>query len=201
MGSDFGVSGGPQLGRNCRLTFASFAILSSFGLTPSSVSTSALGGTTGAIAADDPPSVREVVITTAILDPDPQAGMKSTQRIFVDFEHHMVRSEYETGTTEFFGVVLSSVRDHFRIENVSFAGDEVRFRAVGETASGVRVLPNINYRFDIRMNRDATEGDVTGCHDGYPSYEVRFGHTLIYWFKHKPIRLLNLFGECDQSVD
>ena len=157
-------------------------------------------GASASPASDEAPSVREVVITTAILDPDPQAGMKSTQRIFVDFERRVVTDAYETGTTEFFGVVLASVRNRFRIENVSFSGDEVRFRAVGETASGVRVLPNINYRFDIRMNRDATEGDVTGCHDGYPSYEVRFGRIMIYWFKHRPIRLLNLFGDCDQSV-
>ena len=189
-----------MLGHASRLVFISFAIIFYLVAESSRVSRSTADSATALIAADDPPSVKEVVITTAILDPDPLAGMKSTQRIFVDFERRVVIGEYETGTTEFFGVFLESVRNRFRIENVSFSGDEVRFRAVGETASGVRVLPNINYRFDIRMNRDATQGDVTGCHDGYPSYEVRFGHTLIYWFKHRPIRLLNLFGNCDQPV-
>jgi hypothetical protein len=151
-----------------------------------------------AVAQSD--SVSTVKIVTAILAPDPQSGMKSTQTVTVDFKNQRVTSEYKTGTTEFFGVALSSVADNFKIKSYNFLpGQKVRLNIVGETASGVGVLPHIDYDFIIEVSADGTS-KLSGCHDGYPAYTVHVNNTKKYDFKHKPMNLLNLFGSCDIKI-
>ncbi len=145
-------------------------------------------------------TTQNLVIVTQILPPDPQAGMKSTHTIRIDFDNRSVSEAFTTGTTDFFGVSLASVRDRFRVSGVTFpSANEVHFEVSGETASGVRVLPNINYRFDVQARRDG-RAQVTGCHDGYPAYTVTYRGSQAYHFPHQPINLLNLFGKCDVVV-
>lgn len=50
-----------------------------------------------------------IEIETRILNMDPQPGMKSLHTIIVDFKNKTVKSSFKTGTTDFFGVKLSSV--------------------------------------------------------------------------------------------
>lgn len=157
---------------------------------------------------DEPPSLvaqtspahQDIVIVTEIRAPDPQAGMKSTHWVRIDFERRTITDDYTTGTTDFFGVSLPSIRNNFRVTNTQFGTNQVRFRVTGETASGVGIVPNINYRFDVQLNRNG-QSTITGCHDGYPAYEIRYRHVMLYWFKHKPINVLNLFGTCDITVN
>jgi Protein of unknown function (DUF3238) len=144
-------------------------------------------------AADD---TVQVVIETRILDGDPQAGMKSRQVIQVDFVNKRVKDTFETGTTDFFGVKLSSVRDKFLISEVNFSDGTVTFRAAGETASGVRALPSIDYNLLLTVNADGST-KISGCHDGYPAYSVNVDAKTIYTFKHKSVQLIKLFGSCD----
>lgn len=141
-----------------------------------------------------------VVILTEILSPDPQAGVKSRHNIKFDFAAKKHESSFETGTTSFFGVALSSVRDNFQVKNVNFTDpSKVTFLAVGETASGVGIVPNINYEltFELSQNGDTK---ITGCHDGYPAYTVTVDQVEKYSFKHQSIQVLNLFGTCDIVV-
>ena len=141
-------------------------------------------------------STIQVVIETRILDGDPKAGMKSKHVIQVDFSGKQVLDTYETGTTDFFGVDLKSIRDKFIISDVTFNDGSVTFKAVGETASGVVALPSIDYNFLLTVSEDGS-AKVTGCHDGYPAYSVLVESKPIYTFKHKSVQLLNLFGSCD----
>lgn len=152
------------------------------------------------LVAQTSPAHQDMVIVTEIRAPDPQAGMKSTHRVRIDFERRTITEDYTTGTTDFFGVSLPSIRNNFRVSNTQFGTNQVRFRVTGETASGVGVVPNINYRFDVQLNRSG-QSTITGCHDGYPAYEIRYRHVMLYWFKHKPINVLNLFGTCDVAVN
>lgn len=138
----------------------------------------------------------EGLVETRILDFDPQNGVKSQHFFFIDFEDQKVTSSYETGTTDFFGVKLDSVRDNFTITNVRFQGDDVSFTITGTTATGVGVVPNIDYKFVIYTNKSG-KGTVEGCHDGYPAYLIQFNGNNIYRFNHKPKNILNLFGSCD----
>lgn len=146
-------------------------------------------------------TVVPLVIETAIIAPDPQAGMKSRQTITIDFGNRTVAQKFETGTTDFFGVSLSSARDRFIFKDVVFPRPGVTtFKVEGETASGVRVMPNINYEFAVEARSNGTVS-VKGCHDGYPAYTVRYGGREIYSFRHQPRNLIELFGTCDIEVD
>lgn len=141
----------------------------------------------------------QVVIETRILDGDPQAGMKSRHVVHISFDEQKVRETFETGTTKVFGVELSSVRNNFMVSNIAFSSESVSFSVKGETASGVGVVPNINYEFAMTVKRDGT-ATVSGCHDGYPAYSITVNGKQVYSFKHKSLHLLNLFGSCDIKI-
>jgi hypothetical protein len=145
----------------------------------------------------DPP-VR-LVIETAILSPDPQAGMKSRQTLLIDFAERRIGNDFQTGTTNVLGSPRGSVRDNFRVTDVRFVGDRVVLTAVGETASGVRVMPNINYSFELTVQRTGAVR-VTGCHDAYPAYSITANGETVYSFRHRPWNLIALFGACDVRI-
>lgn len=149
-------------------------------------------------------------IETRILDFDPQPGMKSIQTVDVLLDTKKkkstlkIKSSFETGVTEFGGIKLKSVRDNFTADFVPLQIEHyVRIKIEGETASGVRVLPNINYKFDLYYNLYSNSAFISGCHDGYPAYKISIGHgsekanETLYNFKHKPKEVLKLFGSCD----
>ena len=141
-------------------------------------------------------STVQVVIESAILEPDFQPGMKSRHVVQVDFAGQKVIDVAETGVTELLGTQWNSIRDNFRVLDVSFNGDKASFVAKGETASAVQFLPNINYTFQITVWRDGT-AVIRGCHDGYPGYRVTVEGEDQYFFAHEPKDLVRLVGECD----
>lgn len=142
----------------------------------------------------------EGLIETRILDFDPQSGVKSQHFFFIDFEKKSVTDSYETGVTEFFGIDLASIRDNFSISEINFKDDIVTFIVKGTTASGVGFIPNIDYKFKLKVNKNG-EGSIVGCHDGYPAYLIQFNGKNIYEFKHEPKEVLKLFGSCDIEVN
>jgi hypothetical protein len=166
------------------------------GFLVTSVFLSGVAVTSGDDAADN---TVQVVIETRILDLDPQAGLKSRHVIQINFAKKQIRDVFETGTTSFFGIELSSVRDKFSTSEINFTDKSVRFRASGETATGVRVVPNIDYNFVFTVKSDGT-AKVSGCHDGYPAYSVTVEAKTLYEFKHKSVDLMKLFGSCDVSM-
>ncbi len=137
-----------------------------------------------------------VVIESRILEPDPQAGVKVRHLLEVDFDRQNIEDFYETGTTDFFGVDLDSVRDNFTVLKIHFSGDVAWFEVRGETASGVAVLPNVNYRLNFEVARSG-EAKISGCHDGYPAYRIVVDGVEQYAYQHQPLDLLSLLGECD----
>lgn len=147
-------------------------------------------------------------IETRILDFDPQAGMKSRQTITV-MERDRVESSYVTGKTSVGPVDVGSVRNRFEVKDVRVGSDRasptLQLTAIGQTASAVTILPNINYRFSFLFSERGLR--VTGCHDGYPAYRVTVrttrpgsGTVTVYKFTHKRIDLVKLFGTCDVKV-
>lgn len=140
-----------------------------------------------------------VNIVTHILAGDPQAGMKSTQTVVVDFDKKKVTQTFSTGVTNV-GFDIGSVRDNFVVENEDFSAvGRVGFTVRGQTASGVMFMPNINYEFHVALT-PAGKGALEGCHDGYPAYSIDVDGKKVYDFAHKKIDLIKLFGACDVLV-
>ncbi|MDF1671584.1 MAG: hypothetical protein P1U83_18460 [Roseovarius sp.] len=169
-----------------------------------------------------------VEVETRILPTDLFPGMKSRHPITINFDNETVEQiNPQTGVTDFkelgnavgmdltelekylldsFGIDLEaeSIRDTFEVREVSFDGDVVHFAAIGETASAVQVLPNINYRFEFSVTRDG-RANVAGCHDGYPAYSVTVGGETQYAYRHLPdggfgYEIGRLVGSCDIRV-
>ena len=146
----------------------------------------------------------QVSIETEILPFDTQSGLKSKQTLSIDFNRKSITPKFETGVTNFNipGVTdtdilkLRSVRDNFNVRNVSFSKDKVSFIATGETASGIRLLPNINYNFEFTIWKDG-RSIVRGCHDGYPAYRIMISGEERYFYEHAPKDVVKLIGECD----
>lgn len=140
-----------------------------------------------------------VEIVTRINAPDPQAGMKSTQTLTIDFDNKKVTQAFKTGVTTLVGVDLASVRDKFLVENVEFTSApsvRVGMTVRGQTASGVLFMPNIDYKFQLAVT-PVGNGAISGCHDGYPAYIVKVGSKTVYERQHLAIHVTNLLGTCD----
>lgn len=152
--------------------------------------------------------VAKIVFETRILSFDPFPGMKSTHTVILNQADNKIifSDSYETGATDFYGVKLSSVRDNFKISNTSYNIDQEQagFKVAGETASGVGVVPHIDYSFDVQIKDERIH--LKGCHDGYPAYTVTLivpgeSPVTVYDFKHKPMQVFSLFGDCDIQVN
>ena len=137
----------------------------------------------------------ELTIETRILPFDPVDGMKSRQTLLIDFDRKHISNRHETGST--YGI--PSTRDTFEVKDIRFSGSKAQFTVLGETGSGVQVIPNINYKFKLEVDSNGSAALIGGCHDGYPAYKIEVGRRTLYEFRHKPIRLYRLFGDCDVS--
>lgn len=138
------------------------------------------------------------LIRTEILPFDPQAGMKSEQTLEIDFSTRAVRSTFRTGNTHLGPIKLGAVRSKFSVTGVVFSAASVRFTAIGTTATGVLVLPNIDYSMRFEVTPAGT-GWVDGTHDGYPAYTIAKGSSVIYSYRHRPMQIWRLAGNADVS--
>lgn len=108
-----------------------------------------------------------------------QVGQKSLQRLTIDFERKTIDNQYLTGTTKLCRLEVSSIRDSFKLIKPRFTDAGVAmFSVSGETASGVHVMPNINYGFNFEVSQD--EIKFSGAHDGYPSYNISVDGKSVY---------------------
>ena len=139
------------------------------------------------------------LVRTEILPFDPQPGMKSEQTFEVDFTSRTVRSSFRTGHTHIGPITLSSARNKFSVSSVVFSSAGAVFTATGSTASGVLVLPNIDYSVRFQVTPAGT-GWIEGEHDGYPAYTVLKGATIIYKYSHKPMQIWKLAGISDIKI-
>ena len=127
----------------------------------------------------------------------PQVGQKSLQRITVDFTARTVTSSFMTGKTSVLFQDLSSARDSFKLIAPRFNSTGGAFFEVrGQTASGVRFMPDIDYAFSF----EASPHEVTfsGAHDGYPSYKIDVGGKPAY--DYVQVNMRQLLGTADIVV-
>lgn len=139
----------------------------------------------------------QITIVAEIRPPDAQAGEKLRQVLQVDSKNKIVTAKVMTGTTELLGATLTSARNG-TTSSANFSGNVVTITAIGQTASGVYIVPDIDYKLEIKIDLIQRKGIVSGCHDGYPSYTIRVGSTVVYDFKQTSITALA--GSCDTNV-
>jgi hypothetical protein len=129
-----------------------------------------------------------------------QEGEKSRQRLTFDFDSQSVSGDVETGHTTIAGFDLQSVRNAFTVTGQSFSNGEGAATAKGQTASYVRVMPDIDYEFTVRVNESERKIWVSGCHNEYPSYRILVNGTQVYDREQTGGALLGLLGTCDIRV-
>lgn len=126
-----------------------------------------------------------------------QVGRKSLQRITVDFLRRTVSNQFLTGTTKILRLELESIRDSFQLIRPRFTSrGTALFSVSGETASSVRIMPNINYQFDFEVSQ--AEVKFSGSHDGYPSYNIAVNGASAYDYIQG--NLWQLAGTSDVTV-
>jgi hypothetical protein len=127
-----------------------------------------------------------------------QVGQKSLHTLLVDFDKKQITSSYSTGITHVLGVPLKSTRDKFEVSSVRFRDSLASCRALGQTASGVKFMPDIDYDLYISLAIKPRIIAITGSHDGYPSYNVSVNGKSVYDFVQQDISQLR--GPMDQQV-
>ena len=144
----------------------------------------------------------KVEIVTEIRDKPgaTQVGEKSRQTLTIDTAAKTVASEWKTGKTVVAGQEITSVRNKFEAQlaraNAPFT---IAVKATGSTASGVGILPNIDYSLTLSFDTAKHTIGVVGSHDGYPSYTILVGTKKVY--DHEQGNLSELVGDGDVTVD
>ena len=129
----------------------------------------------------------EVRVRTAIDPPSAQAGMKSEHAVRIDLDTGTVLSapSVATGITDIGIADLPAARSAFSHSSIRTPDGTVTLTLNGTTASGIQVMPDIDYRFTLTFSPDGT-WTLAGNHDGYPSYDVWMSkdEAPIYRFDH-----------------
>jgi hypothetical protein len=145
-----------------------------------------------------------VEIVTAIRNVSPlsfEVGEKSRQKITINYADSSMKTQFTTGTTSVVGIDLSSVRNDFHISGQGFAGNVASVTATGETASGARIMPNINYTFTLKINKAQSKAWLSGCHNEFPSYTVMVNGKQVYDRTQTGTAVIGLLGTCDIVVN
>ena len=128
-----------------------------------------------------------------------QVGQKSLQTITVDFNTRKITQVYTTGKTTIGPLSMGSIRDDFKLLLPKFGpAGNAGFSVKGETASAVRVMPNINYEFTVLLTLSPRMVTFTGSHDGYPSYNIAVNGKSVYDCVQGHVG--QLLGESDVTV-
>ena len=126
----------------------------------------------------------------------PQVGRKSLQTLSIDFGAREIAHTYSTGTTHVGFWELDSTRDNFFLNTKAWpGGTSVLFYVSGQTASGVKIMPNINYEFEIRLSLRPAIVSLNCRHDGFPSYNVAVNGSTVY--DHVQQNIWQLMGDSD----
>jgi hypothetical protein len=140
----------------------------------------------------------KIEFITEIRPPHIQSGIKSHQTISLDLASDTAKAEVTTGVTEVIpGWSWGSVRDKFELTNVSFGRPQIRFTTQGQTASALLVMPDIDYKFSVILNRDQKKYWISGCHNRFPSYRILINSKSVYDHAQVGNAFTGLFGVCD----
>ena len=133
-----------------------------------------------------------------------QVGEKSRQTVLLDCEKRILTSlPVVLGDTKIAGRSLKPVRSKFSADMFDTAGDRFGILALGQTASGVMVMPDIDYRFQMSVDPRRRRIRLSGAHDGFPSYSILVDGKNVYDFEQNLFveSFTDLMGTSDVTID
>lgn len=148
----------------------------------------------------------KIEVVTAIRDSGGaiEVGEKSRQAMLLDCGTPALHEfPMALGKTKIGPITLQPVRSNFRASLYDSANDIFRLLLSGQTASGVLVMPDIDYQLQISVDPRKRRVHITGSHDGFPSYSVLIDGKTVYDYEQNifieaPVELM---GKSDVSVD
>lgn len=148
----------------------------------------------------------KIEIVTAIRDVGDamQVGEKSRQTVLLDCDKRVLTQfPVALGDTKIWRISLKPVRSKFTAELYDSANDIFSMFILGQTASGVRFMPDIDYRLRITVDPLKRRIRLSGAHDGFPSYSILLNDKRIYDFEQNLFveSATALMGTSDVTVD
>ncbi|MFJ2549922.1 hypothetical protein ACIOVF_26130 [Pseudomonas sp. NPDC087612] len=148
----------------------------------------------------------KIEVVTAIRDVGgaAQVGEKSRHVLTLDCENRTFSAASPTtGKTTIYGWSLDSTRNAFTATLDDASGDVFAISTSGQTASGVRFMPDIDYRFRLTIDAQRKQIRIQGAHDGFPSYTLLLNGKAIYDYQQSPFlqSVPKLFGTGDVTVE
>jgi hypothetical protein len=129
-----------------------------------------------------------------------EVGEKSRQIVALDYSSSKANSKFDTGHTSIAGFDFDSIRNDFKISGVKFDGNIAGFKVTGQTASRIGILPDIDYSFDFKINKNQSKIWISGCHNEYPSYRILVDDQQVYDREQTGTVVFGLLGKCDILV-
>ena len=148
----------------------------------------------------------KIEIVTAIRDVGCaiEVGEKSRQTMLLDCNKRALTNlPVVAGETKLGPFTLKAVRSKFTAELYDSASNRFSMLMLGQIASGVRFMPDIDYRLRITIDPRNRRIQLAGSHDGFPSYSILVDGKLIYDYEQNIFikSATDLMGTSDVTVD
>jgi hypothetical protein len=143
-----------------------------------------------------------IVVTIATGDDvaKPDGSRKWVQEIIIHFSAESIIERFVPQKTYVCNIEVPGILNTFDVQTFDLTAERAQFTVRGETESAVLLggMPSINYSFNFDVSRDGS-GTVSGCHDGYPSYQIDADIETVYKYEHPSWRPDLLIGDCGQD--
>ncbi|MFT3669662.1 MAG: hypothetical protein QM795_14040 [Pseudoxanthomonas sp.] len=151
---------------------------------------------------DQRPLTIEVVTTIRDVKCAFELGEKSRHVITLNPSSGLVSERVLLGTTDLIVFKKEAIRSKFTATSAYENDDRYRIRARGTTASGVGIVPSIDYDLEFAIDLADRSIEVSGTHDGFPSYAVLVNGRVVYDFEqgHMLKSWPLLYGTSDVTV-
>ncbi|MET4726698.1 hypothetical protein ABIE09_000469 [Lysobacter enzymogenes] len=156
----------------------------------------------GRSAGYDRPLTIEVVTAIRAVKRAFGTGEKSRHVLTLNPAAGLVTERVLLGATDLLLFQLEAIRSKFAATSAYENDQRYRIRARGSTASGVGLMPSIDYDLVFVLDLARRSIEIDGTHDGFPSYSVLVNGRKVYDFEqgHMAKSWALLYGSGDVTV-
>ena len=133
-----------------------------------------------------------------------EVGEKSRQAMLLDCDKKLLTQfPMVMGSTKIGPITLKPVRNKFKSDLYDSENDIFSLFILGQTASGVMVMPDIDYQLRLSIDPRKRRVRILGSHDGFPSYSVLIDGKAVYDYEQNLFieAPAELMGSSDITVD